>query len=239
MIDPQEQYSIDKWYVLNKIKDRDLRKSHDIIIEYTIRLNDPRIIAKSIPSANDEASIIAQLMQEGAIRQVQPSQEIKARVDEFILYPKFIYFLEILNPAFEKIYKKFSTKFNNADTKKETIEPSSQVINSIGYLKFGKNKKKTQIARENTQQFKLLSFLMDPEFGVAKTIEVVFQHITKKKQKMNTDLNDIHMRKGAMLDTIKNTIKELQKNGKLKSGDTEIVFRFDDKKTKIFLERKD
>lgn len=103
----------------------------------------------------------------------------------------------------------------------------------IGYLKFGKYGEKIKIGRTNSKAFRLLQCLTEP-FGVAKSVETVFEAMYEKDRKRYSEINDPYLNKARKIQLITNSgIKELQKDNKLRG---KLKFQFDEVKSKIWLE---
>lgn len=146
---------------------------------------------------------------------------------------------------FEQLYNKYkarilgvqkSTQLEKADTskvQKQDERPYCISENGIGYLTFNKNGEKIKISKAKNQPFKLLQCLTEP-FGIAKSVETVFEAIRenmKKKSKNGVYTSEIDTKKKNQL--IEYVIKELQKDNKLKG---KLEFKWDDFKTKLWLE---
>lgn len=95
--------------------------------------------------------------------------------------------------------------------------PYCVVEGKWGYLKAdGKFGKKTKIGKSEARPFRLLQCVFEP-FGVAKTVDAVFDAIRLPKDAKDTSLNsyDAYKKRGRQIEIIKYTIKELQKGSKL------------------------
>ncbi len=95
-----------------------------------------------------------------------------------------------------------------------TSKPFTRVENGVGYFKFYKEGSNIKVGKENTRQFKLLRCLTEPNFGIQKAIEAVFEAIKQPKDDDDSRLSglDSPQRKTRMLEIIEYTKKELQKN---------------------------
>jgi len=134
-----------------------------------------------------------------------------------------------LEPSFQKIKQEEKGDSNESTQLKKDGNPFCEVINGTGYLRFNKHGEKIKIGGRKTRHFKLLQFLLDP-IGVYKTIESVFEKIQLPKDTNDQRLWDANTGKTAKITIIQNSIKELQKDRKLKG---KIIFTFNAKKTQI------
>lgn len=110
-------------------------------------------------------------------------------------------------------------KINLDDNKSN---PFCEVDGKYGYLRFNKKGEKIKIGGKNTRPFKLLDCLLT-NFGVARTIDSVFDFIKIDKDKNNQKLTDEYLKGGEQKNIITNAIKELQKDNKLR-GKIKIEF---------------
>lgn len=122
----------------------------------------------------------------------------------------------------------------DSDSVPSNNRPFCIVEDGWGYLKFGKYSEKIEIGSPESRHFRLLQCLLEP-LGSAKTIEAVFDSIRLLKDKDDSDLSgyDPYRRKNRQIALIQSTIKELQKGNKLQN---KLKFKFDDTKTKLWLE---
>lgn len=110
-------------------------------------------------------------------------------------------------------------KINLDDNKSN---PFCEVDGKYGYLRFNKKGEKIKIGGKNTRPFKLLDCLLT-NFGVARTIDSVFDFIKIDKDKNNQKLTDEYLKGCEQKNIITNAIKELQKDNKLR-GKIKIEF---------------
>lgn len=148
----------------------------------------------------------------------------------------------------EKADKRIVYESNLKDKKEEEIQPKKETTekeipetqrpmcsseNGIGYLKFGKFGEKIEIGRETSQPYKLLLCVIEP-FGVAKKVDAVFEAIRENvKDKSRGGVYTDAFDKNKKIQLIKFTIKELQKENKLRG---KLQFKWDDMETKLWLE---
>ena len=156
------------------------------------------------------------------------------------LYTLFIQF-----PAnFEERYNKYKARIlgvqNLGEAKRtDTTEvqqekrPYCAIEGKWGFLKFIKQGEKIKIGGANSQSFKLLQCLTEP-FGTAKSVDTVFEAIRENvKYKSKSGVYMAGIDKQQKIKLIRYAIKELQKGNKLQG---KLTFRWDDLKTKIWLE---
>jgi hypothetical protein len=119
-------------------------------------------------------------------------------------------------------------------TADNTEKPYTIVKDGVGYFKLYKEGENIKIGKENTRHFKLLQCLTEPNFGIQKTIEAVFEAIKQPQDDNDTRLSGLASpaTKTRMLEIIEYTKKELQKIKKLKG---KINYCMDNKKQKMWL----
>jgi len=157
-----------------------------------------------------------------------------------------LYTLYIQFPAhFEERYNKYKARIlgvqNLAEAKRtDTPEVQQQekrpycvIEGKWGFLKFSKQGEKIKIGGASSQPFKMLQCLTEP-FGTAKSVDTVFETIRENvKYKSKGGVYTAGIDKQQKNTLIEYAIKELQKGNKLQG---KLVFRWDDLKTKIWLE---
>lgn len=115
-------------------------------------------------------------------------------------------------------------------------KPSCQQKGKRGYLKFPNNELK-EISLATSQPYKLLLCLSEPEFGISKTIDSVFESIRENiRPDKKRGVMSVALDKRAKSQLIQNVIKLCQKDKKLKGKTGEIIFKWDEMKNKIWLE---
>jgi hypothetical protein len=243
---PMEQFNNDVWYVLQVIKEASLYVVKGEPIEYTINTNF-LIFSNKVPNAEKQLKILKKLQEWDAIKFItEDLPNNVALLDvltiQFCLKPKFDkihqkYKKRVIEPAKNIEEKDKLSKITEIVKQKqeipETQRPYCVAENNIGYLKFGKHGEKIEIGGANNQPFRLLQCLTEP-FGIAKSVEIVFEAIregVKKKNKSGVYTSE--MDKGKKVELIEYVIKELQKGKKLKG---KLEFKWDDLKTKLWLE---
>lgn len=114
-----------------------------------------------------------------------------------------------------------------------SFKPFVIIDNGIGYFKFYKEGKNILIGGEKTKHFRLLQCLSEPNFGVVKTTEAIFEAIKNSKDDKELSNTDFSRLPNMKLLKIENAKKELQKidgiTGKIK-------FNLDQQKKKMWLE---
>lgn len=117
---------------------------------------------------------------------------------------------------------------------REKIKAHTLVKDGMGYFKFYKEGSNIKIGKENTRQFKLLRCLTEPNFGIQKTIEAVFEAIKQPQDGTDSRLSGLAspQRKTRMLELIDYTKKELQK---IKELQGKINYCMDDNKQNMWL----
>jgi len=123
--------------------------------------------------------------------------------------------------------------FKETEIQEQDKRPFCIVEGKWGFLKFSKQGQKIKIGGANSQSFKLLKCITEP-FGIAKSIEVVFEAVRenmKYKSKRGVYTNDID--RAQKIKIIGFAIKELQKGNKLRG---KLAFRWDELKIKVWLE---
>jgi len=129
-----------------------------------------------------------------------------------------------------------TTKEKTTDIPKnqqQNIRPFCVIEGKWGFLKFSKQSQKVKIGGANSQPFKLLKCLTEP-FGTAKSVDIVFETIRENvKQKSKSGVYTTGTDKAQKIKIIEYAIKELQKDNKLQG---KLVFKWDDIKTKIWIE---
>ena len=144
---------------------------------------------------------------------------------------------------FEKRYREYKAKILGAQKITETDTPEIQQHNKrpycevkgkLGFLKFNKQTAGIKISGANAQPFKLLQCLTEPSLGIAKAVDTVFEAIRESiRYKSKSGIYTSGIDKLQKIKLIKNAIKELQKGNKLQG---KLVFKWDDLKTKVWLE---
>jgi len=149
------------------------------------------------------------------------------------------------SPLQKEIKRRSEKTRKKEEFKKEIIEeieskktqdskrPFCIIENNFGYLKFDKYGEKIKIGTPKSRHFRLLEYLLEL-FGKAKTTEAVYEWIKLPKDKKDSDLSgwDNYKKHNRQVIIIQNTIKELQKDNKLRG---KLAFEFDDTKTKIWI----
>ena len=97
---------------------------------------------------------------------------------------------------------------------KNYSRPFWKIEGDSGFLKFGKKGEKIKIGKKDSRHFRLLKFLLE-DFGLAKPINDAFEYIKTNKDKEDSDINDPYLKPAKQIQIIRNTIKELQKKGRL------------------------
>jgi hypothetical protein len=176
-----------------------------------------------------------------------PDQEVGIRVDDEKI--RFNELKKIIDEKCQSFVKKQEIKAEIQ--KSEELPPQSQLIqetkletdngkpytgveSGVGYFKFYKQGGNIKIGKENTRSFKLLRCLTEPQFGIQKTIEAVFEAIKLEKDDEDSRLSGLSSpaRKTRILEIIDYTKKELQKNKALQG---KITYCMDKKKEKMWL----
>lgn len=115
---PEEKYKQDVWFVLKKIRRKSLyRSSEEEPIEYIIHLQQNAVQRREEPEPIEESDIISQLIKTGLLKEKKPSQRIESRVGEHILNPIIGYYLEIVQPVFDKEYAKYAKWFTAQESR--------------------------------------------------------------------------------------------------------------------------
>ncbi len=115
---PKEKFNKDFWYVLQEIEKRSLYTTKGRSIEYAI-CADVYVADDSIPTSKDEAKILEILQEESAIK-------IKNTIgDQWT--DTWLFYLEIIQPKFDEIYKKFQI----LNIEKEGKKFDSKVANDL------------------------------------------------------------------------------------------------------------
>jgi len=102
---PEEKYNKDFWYVLQKIKRITLYRYQGEEIEYKIVIKPVQSLKEGEPEPEEESNIIRQLIKQGVVKEIKPSRKVKASVGELHLNPFIFYYLKIIEPKFNKLYK--------------------------------------------------------------------------------------------------------------------------------------
>lgn len=102
-----------------------------------------------------------------------------------------------------------------------------------GFLQFNKRGKKYFVGRLGTRCHKFIQSLTAPNFGVHKSKEAVFEAMRLSKDSQDTRLSDFSLKPARIEQIIETTIKELQKEDKLRG---KLLYKQDRKK--IWLEVK-
>jgi len=120
-----------------------------------------------------------------------------------------------------------------SETEQQDKRPYCVIEGRNGFLKFSKQGKKIKIGGASSQSFKLLQCLTEP-FRTAKSVDTVFEAIRENvKYKSKSGVYTAGTDKQQKITLIEYAIKELQKGNKLQG---KLAFRWDDLKTKIWLE---
>ena len=120
----------------------------------------------------------------------------------------------------------------NAESK--TGRPYTMVEKGVGYFKFYKEGSNIKIGKETTRQFRLLQCLTEPNFGIQKTTEAIFEAIKQPKDDEDTRLSEMSpQRKTRILEIIEYTKKELQKIADLQG---KVKYCYDKSKRNMWLE---
>src|SRR3989344_2690684 len=126
-------------------------------------------------------------------------------------------------------------KQNEKDTQAVINEkPHTLVKNNTGYFKFYKEGENIKIGGAGTRPFKFLQCLCNPNFGIEKTTEAVFDSIKIKKDLTDNILAGFPspQKTTKIISIIElSCIKELQKIKELKR----IKYNFNNQKTKVWL----
>jgi len=125
-----------------------------------------------------------------------------------------------------------ATPFEPAIKNGEALaKPFTEIKEGQGYFKLNKHSKGVLIGGVNTRKFNLLQSLNEPQFGVHKKIEAIFEAIRLPKDTRNEKLNSTSLRRTEILAKIEWTKKEIQK--KLKG---KISFHDDQNKSILWIE---
>ncbi len=145
--------------------------------------------------------------------------------------PKFFEYKKLILGEGQKPASAAPKPEDNSESKNN--RPHCITEGKWGYLKFGKYGEKIKIGGSESRHFRLLQCLLEP-LGSAKSIEAVFDSIRLPKDKNDSDLSgyDAYRRKGRQITLIENTIKELQKENKMRG---KLKFEFDDPKNKLWI----
>ncbi len=159
----------------------------------------------------------------------------KPKFDE--IEEKYKYHPPTIQDHIKEVQKEFNVVPHKDEPQEDPEQPTNTrpyciVENGFGYLKFGKFGAKIKIGKADGQPFRLMQCLTEP-FGIAKVIDTVYEAIRESKDKRRSDPYTGRFDKLQKLRVIQNTIKEVQKGQKLKG---KLKFRFDDVKSKIWLE---
>jgi hypothetical protein len=128
-----------------------------------------------------------------------------------------------------KIKSELLNKNNNKNEKNEFKIQKPSYIEEEECLYLQLDEEKIKIGKITTRHARFLKCMLD-EFGTARTIDSVFEKIILPKDAYNSDLRDPNTAKNQRITIIKNQIKELQKENKLKK---KIKFIFNKTKTTI------
>lgn len=109
VLTPEQKYNTDVWYALQKIKEHDLRRVGDEVIEYKIYVKQVEFV-KNEPMPVDEAKIIEQLIQRGAIKETKPPMAWNEKSGNYIANPAFIHFIKIIPKKFDQVYNEYKNK---------------------------------------------------------------------------------------------------------------------------------
>jgi len=113
------------------------------------------------------------------------------------------------------------------------LEPELIAEGKTGYFKFYKHGPKIEIGSVKTRKFRLLEVLIEP-LGAGKTLDVVFDAISKSKDESDTHLVDPYLSKGRKLEIIQYAMKELQKIDGLR-GRIKLSFGMNKRVVNLFL----
>lgn len=141
---------------------------------------------------------------------------------------------ERFSEQYEATHPKKRNEKNVVENQQTQVRPFCMIEGKWGFLKFGKYGEKVKIGGVAAQPFKLLRCLTEPSVGIAKTVDTVFEAIregTKNKGKSGIYMNAID--KAQKVRAIEYAIKGVQKGNKLRG---KLVFKWDDLKTKVWLE---
>lgn len=172
MMTIKEKYQKDMWYVLQRIKDGDLRRVESEGIEYKIEIDPSR---KNAPEPNNESRMIRQLLKLKAIKELEPSQKVKSQVSNFTIRASYFYYLKIIPKKFNELYLQYEL-LASEETKKQSGDNSLPVkiknihlkkkdyileINNGAEMISFKSKKDKHGLEKETKQFKIFFHLWD------------------------------------------------------------------------------
>lgn len=108
---PEKKFNQDVWYVLQEIKKKSLYGADNKSVSYEINFY---VIASGCPSGKEEIAILEKLQQWQAIK-ITDKKDI---LDDCGLESGATYFLKILQPKFNEIYRRYeklNTEFKSSD----------------------------------------------------------------------------------------------------------------------------
>ena len=202
----------------------------------SLRIPVRRLLAKIASSSKDDLLKIFRKLRSDDILRIKDINDLEKNGHTTAMDNVVV---EIDSPRFFE-YKKIilgeGQKTTSAKPLPDSLEsqngrPYCIVEGKWGYLKLGKYGEKIKIGGSESRHFRLLQCLFEP-FGSTKTIEAVFDSIRLPKDKNDSELSgwDGIRRKNRQITIIQNTIKELQKENKLRG---KLLFEFDDTKSKL------
>jgi len=97
---PEKNFNQDVWYVLQEIRKKSLYAADNKFVSYEISSS---VVAVGYPLEQEEIAILGKLRQWQAIKIINK----KGILDDYGLESGIAYFLEILQPKFDEIYKKY------------------------------------------------------------------------------------------------------------------------------------
>lgn len=203
-----------------------------VILKIPVR----RLLIRTSTSADDLSKMFYKMRSDDVLRKKDTNDlenKHTTALDSIMLeidIPKFLEYKKII--LGEKPRPAPVKSASDSDMESKGGLPYCVVEGKWGYIKFGKYGEKIKIGAPESRHFRLLQCLFEPFIGASKTIEAVFDAIRLPKDKNDSELVgwDVIRRKNRQVTIIQNTIKELQKDNKLRG---KILFEFDDVKNKI------
>ena len=120
--------------------------------------------------------------------------------------------------------------------KKKALELAlSQIEKNFGkgsIMKMNEGKK-IPIGGIESRHFRLLRSLCEPNFGIHKTLDTVFEAIRLPKDSKDSRLNDVALKRLRVMEIIGYAVKELQKNEELQG---KLKYKYNDAKTQMWVE---
>lgn len=202
----------------------------------TLRIPVRRLCGRTSVSTDDLRKMFYQMRSDDVLRKKNTDDlenKHTTALDSIMLeidIPKFLEYKKLILGEGQKPASVIPRSEDNSESKNN--RPHCITEGRWGYLKFGKYGEKIKIGGSESRHFRLLQCLLEPFIGASKTVEAVFDAIRLPKDKNDSDLSgwDSIRRKNRQITIIQNTIKELQKDNKLRG---KILFEFDDVKNKI------